>query len=284
VTPEDAAALDASKARVRTQVDATADLDWAIEAQKNGQDLLFNAIHVWSKARRRADHGEPVAAQSLDTAWARYVALSDVRRAAATRLRGIVGHSTAAASGLVTTTTVGPEEHAHLQRIKAERLHLLVRGVSNALEAIRVTVETIETRPELFGSAEALERQMMTLLSVRHLLWGHAPAPNGAFLDARESFIAQVNGEPSAYPLYAILREEGMVEELPRLLGDFARWMAQQYPPKGALEEEAPEPIGALTAAQSVDNYASFVLTQTTPLAEAPPDDAPATTTEASAR
>ena len=256
LTADQTAVLEEAKAGVLTPLEARADLDWALEAQKKGQEALFNAVYQWRRRWRKAEGGEHEAAVELDKAFGVYLALTDQRIAASRRLREVVGH--AAEPDLVTTkTTLGPEEHARLQRVKAERLRLVVAGMASALESIRVTLETLEAHPELFGSAEACELQTMTLVSLRHLLWGNE---QGAVQDARESFTTQVNGEPYNGPLFALLRDEGMLGDLPRLLGDFARWMAQQYPPKGALLQE-PAPA----------------------LAEAPPD-APAASAEANAR
>jgi hypothetical protein len=44
-------------------------------------------------------------------------------------------------------------------------------------------------------------------------------------------FVNTVNGQPNNRPIHCILREEGMLDQLPRLLGDFARWVAREYPP-----------------------------------------------------
>lgn len=52
--------------------------------------------------------------------------------------------------------------------------------------------------------------------------------------DAYEFFVAAINGESTNTYLHCILRDADMLAELPRLLGDFGRWVAREYPPEAS--------------------------------------------------
>jgi hypothetical protein len=75
---------------------------------------------------------------------------------------------------------------------------------------------------------EGTEAAVFTLVAVRHVLWGHE-AP---IVKAHERFVDEINGEPTKESLTTVLRLEGIGRDLPRILGDFARWVAAMWPPR----------------------------------------------------
>ena len=102
--------------------------------------------------------------------------------------------------------------------------------IQAALARVDKQIEGIELRPRSMGShPESLETQMRQALAMRQLLWGYKQLDLNWYM---VFFTHQLNGEPSNLPLWAILQREGMIDQLPRLLGDFARWVAREFPPK----------------------------------------------------
>ncbi len=107
---------------------------------------------------------------------------------------------------------------------------MTIPEVERALGKIERLLDGIENRPEMYGAhPESLETQVRQAVAMRQLLWGYED-----FLVNRAiaSFTSRVNGDFTNHPLWAILKKEGMLDQLPHLLGDFARWVAQEYPPK----------------------------------------------------
>ena len=70
---------------------------------------------------------------------------------------------------------------------------------------------------------------MFQLVDVRQVLMGHLDFDTHA---AWERFVESVNGEETSGTLFPILREAGQLDHLPRLLGDFARWVEREWPAK----------------------------------------------------
>jgi hypothetical protein len=101
---------------------------------------------------------------------------------------------------------------------------------AKALKRIAAILGGMEQRPRMFAwHPETLELSFVALVDLRQVLAGYDDFDVHA---AWCSFIEQINGEPNNVPLYAILRDEGMLAELPRLMGDFARWVAREWPPR----------------------------------------------------
>ncbi len=99
---------------------------------------------------------------------------------------------------------------------------------------IQARIEGMETHPGSWGDGEALELQWLLLVEARQRLvrpvaLGRNPHETR---NAWIRFIVAVYGEPTSCPLSWLLREHGRSADLPRLLGDAARWIAQEYPPE----------------------------------------------------
>lgn len=124
-------------------------------------------------------------------------------------------------------------------RALAAALGAAVNRNERALRRVSDTIEGVEKRPGMYAwSAEALEATMWQAVGMRQLLWGHGDECDINGLHAK--FVASVAGEDTSHPLWSVLKEHGMLGrgrldhfgDLPRLLGDFARWVAQEWPPR----------------------------------------------------
>lgn len=106
------------------------------------------------------------------------------------------------------------------------------------LADVAIALDGIEHRPRMYGG-ESLEFQALAAVELRQRIlrptW-HAIDPSET-TDAWHAFGALVIGEVRSVYLYAVLREEGMLDRLPGLLGDAARWIAREYPPEGTARK-----------------------------------------------
>jgi hypothetical protein len=122
------------------------------------------------------------------------------------------------------------------------RRSLEAAGILPSLVAhVQLLLEALENAPEMFEAATLWrfaategfprdqEAMVILLVKVRWLLTRRESIDVVDELHAR--FIDELNGEPYDGPLWALLREEVMLDEHPRLLGDFARWVAREWPP-----------------------------------------------------
>ncbi len=108
------------------------------------------------------------------------------------------------------------------------------QGYDAALSLINAWIKNMERCPGMWGSAEALEFQMLQLVEIRQLMVRPAAlaANPHETREAHIKWVAAINGECSSAFLHCILRDEGRLGELPKLLCDFARWVAAEYPPE----------------------------------------------------
>jgi len=109
--------------------------------------------------------------------------------------------------------------------------------VKLALARIASQLEGIEKRPRTYGSPETNECEVRMLVGLRQILFGY-----GSFDEfwPYARFVAHVNGRRSTVlPLFEILDASGRIDELPKLLGDFARSVAEKWPPiRGVIHDE----------------------------------------------
>jgi len=100
------------------------------------------------------------------------------------------------------------------------------------LETLLIRIEKIlqnlERAPRMWGGDDAQEALVFALVGLRQVIFGY---PEFDTLTALIHFTRAVNGQSDNRPLSYILREEGMSDQLPRLLGDFARCVARDFPP-----------------------------------------------------
>jgi hypothetical protein len=140
---------------------------------------------------------------------------------------------------IVSRDTEGREvEDNATARASAERAgHAPGRDCArSALAVIATTLQAIEERAPMYAHApEALEAQVWMLVWLRQILFGYSDFDIG---DASSTFTAALNGGPTSFPLFVVLRDEGMLDQLPRLLGDFGRWVAREWPPVGNAEDD----------------------------------------------
>ncbi len=109
------------------------------------------------------------------------------------------------------------------------------QGPALVLIGIRESLVAMENAPRMFGRrAETLEFTALTLIETRQKLLRPVAlmANPEETIDAFIRFVEAINGEPTNTYLHCVLRDADMLEELPRLLGDFGRWMAREYPPE----------------------------------------------------
>lgn len=97
-----------------------------------------------------------------------------------------------------------------------------------AMVLITRALDGIEHRAPMYAQhPEAQEAQAFQFVGLRQVLHGYLDFDVHA---AWGRFVESVNGEATSGTLYPILREHGMLDQLPRLLGDFARWVAVEWP------------------------------------------------------
>ncbi len=107
-------------------------------------------------------------------------------------------------------------------------------GFDAVLQQINIGLESIERCPLSWGGPEALEMQMLLMVELRQRLL----RPRASVANRHEtrrayiSWIASVYGEPNSRFLHDLLREHDALDQLPKLLADFARWIMTQYPPE----------------------------------------------------
>jgi hypothetical protein len=107
-------------------------------------------------------------------------------------------------------------------------------GARLALYSLVKRIASIEKSSHSWGGPEAAECQLRLMVETRQML----VRPTALTLDPFETrdawcrFVATLNGADYNGPLHQILRDEGRLAELPKLLGDFARWVAIEYPPE----------------------------------------------------
>lgn len=102
--------------------------------------------------------------------------------------------------------------------------------IASTLTHVAKVLDGIEHRPRMYAQhPEALEASVFHLVGMRQRLLGHHGFDEH---EALAIFTAKVTGAETSLPLYAILRERGQLGELPRLLGDFARWVGTKWPAK----------------------------------------------------
>ncbi len=152
-------------------------------------------------------------------------------------------------------------------------------GAELLLRRVQGQIEGLESHPGMWGSAETLDFIMLTLVRYRLLLTRPRAAAASdaehvaAKVDDRPMdagvidegftpyacFVAAINGESTNTFLHCILREAGLLAELPRLLGDFARWIDQEWPPEDGARLPPPCPVcgGARTLLKT--NRVSFI-------------------------
>lgn len=101
-----------------------------------------------------------------------------------------------------------------------------------ALHRIAMHLDGIEHRSRMYASHfEALEAQVHSLVGLRQILWGYGDEDfdvNRALIQ----FTHTVMGQWLSTTLCYQLRDDGRLADLPRLLGDFARWVAREWPPR----------------------------------------------------
>lgn len=104
------------------------------------------------------------------------------------------------------------------------------------VEWLQVRLDYLERAPGMWGSAESIEFVALLLIEARQAIVrpkAHIANP----YETREAymhFVRAVNGESTNTFLHCILREEGRLAELPKLIGDYGRWVAREYPPEAA--------------------------------------------------
>lgn len=105
----------------------------------------------------------------------------------------------------------------------------ILRGI---LANTAASLAAMERAPAMRGGPEALELQWLQLVELRQRILRPAALAAQPYetRDAFCRFIAAVNGGLTATMLGCVLRDGGMVAELPRLLGDAARWIEREYP------------------------------------------------------
>lgn len=109
-----------------------------------------------------------------------------------------------------------------------------IDGATLALDSLNKRIVSIETNHRSWGGPEALELQMLGMVELRQKM----VRPAALTANPRETrrayvmFVSMVNGADINLPLFCVLREAGMLDQLPRLLGDFARCAAVEYPPE----------------------------------------------------
>lgn len=91
------------------------------------------------------------------------------------------------------------------------------------------TLAALEESPAIFGPPREQEDLVLLLVKVRWLLT--RPESIDVVDELLVRFTNELNGRPYYGPLWALLREEVMLNQHPQLLGDFARWVAQEWPP-----------------------------------------------------
>lgn len=100
------------------------------------------------------------------------------------------------------------------------------------LDMIQRRISALERYPNTWGTSETQELMMLNFVEIRtHLLRPDALRQDP--LEVRRAwikFVSSINGESTNAPLHVILKEENKLELLPNLLGDFARWILQEYP------------------------------------------------------
>ncbi len=103
-----------------------------------------------------------------------------------------------------------------------------MRRIVAVLADIARGIDGIEQRSRMYAvHPEALESQFLQLVAMRQHLIGR---DDFDLHDAYERFVAELIGERSNTYLHVILREHGVLDKLPGLLGDFGRWVAREWP------------------------------------------------------
>lgn len=106
--------------------------------------------------------------------------------------------------------------------------------ILNLLKDIQESIDYLERYPGMWGSFESQEITMLNLVETRSALLRPESRKNNPFevRNAWADFICSINGEWTSFPLYIVLKNEGRLDLLPSLLGDFARWVMVKYPPE----------------------------------------------------
>lgn len=106
--------------------------------------------------------------------------------------------------------------------------------IIDLLESIENRIQALEYAPKMCGGPETQELTMLDLVEMRaKLLRPKAMKANSyEIIDALAKFTAAINGEDTNTYLHVILKEEGRLDLLAKLLGDFARWIMKKYPPE----------------------------------------------------
>jgi hypothetical protein len=102
------------------------------------------------------------------------------------------------------------------------------------LDMANAAIEGIEKRPRMYATnSETLWATMLDAVTVRQVLLRPSVAhPGEEVRDAMIAFDAAVLGEELNTPLWCTLKDHDALDQHPKLLGDFARWVAQEYPPE----------------------------------------------------
>lgn len=106
--------------------------------------------------------------------------------------------------------------------------------ILDLVKSIEERIENLEKAPRMWGSPEAQEFTMLTLLEFRaQLLRPQAMRKNPYEVrNAWNRFVDAINGESTNTYLHVILKEEEKLDLLASLLGDAARWIIKIFPPE----------------------------------------------------
>lgn len=116
----------------------------------------------------------------------------------------------------------------------------MTKGEQLVLEHIETSLECIERAPAAWGDMRAVEGIALMFIETRQLLL----RPNALTVNPYETrnaffrWISAVNGEETNWTLTDVLKEGGMLEQLPKLMCDFGRWVALKYPAESEDDNE----------------------------------------------
>lgn len=105
-------------------------------------------------------------------------------------------------------------------------------GTRLALQRIEKSLEGIERAPGMWGDMYAVEGIALTIIELRQLML-RPKALTANPHETRNAFfrwISAVNGEETNWTLTDVLKAGDMLEQLPKLMCDFGRWVALKYP------------------------------------------------------
>lgn len=114
-----------------------------------------------------------------------------------------------------------------------------IEAARETLAMVTAWLDSMERYPKSWGPPQALEVSCLAMVEVRQRLL-RPTAHRANQYETREAwirFIGSVNGGHTPQFLCDVLREKRRLKELPGLLGDMQRWIAQQHPPEISFDE-----------------------------------------------